>query len=184
MRNTSVDLLAAGHPINSSQLMAGIAKGAMPSMQGPVRTREHVKARPMSSTPSVHTIVSDTDHIDPIDYEEFVSNHSERDQISRVLMFPEDDIDVNLVQRKIRTEQHVLPEEQYEQLDPAVQNCVDCYTSDWVVVNRKYQQYSTSLRTVISGQETGEHLGRQEYECDSFSQEVTPQEQVSQRIII
>ena len=34
------------------------------------------------------------------------------------------------------------------QLDPTVQNCVDCYTSDWVVVNRKYQQYSTSLRQV------------------------------------
>ena len=31
------------------------------------------------------------------------------------------------------------------QLDPTVQNCVDCYTSDWVVVNRKYQQYSSSV---------------------------------------
>ena len=181
MRNTSVDLLAAGHPINSSHVMAGIAKGAaMPGMQGPVRTREHVKARPMSSTPSVHTMVSDTDAVDPIDYEEYVSTHSERDQVSRVLMFPEDDIDVNLVQRKIRTEQHVLPEEQYEQLDPNVQNCVDCYTSDWVVVNRKYQQYSTSLR-VMAGQDGREvdSLTKQQYECDTYSQDVTPQEQVT-----
>ena len=44
----------------------------------------------------------------------------------------------------------------YEDLDPAVQNCVDCYTSDWVVVNRKYQQYSTSLRVV----DTRDTIGR------------------------
>ena len=98
---------------------------------------------------------------------------------------------MTLVQRKIRTEHHVLPEEVikhsqlhesyssfrlikyknifrevkniypivrqvYEDLDPAVQNCVDCYTSDWVVVNRKYQQYSTSLRVV----DTRDTIGR------------------------
>ena len=58
---------------------------------------------------------------------------------------------------------------------------MDCYTSDWVVVNRKYQQYSTSLR-VIGGMEAREagSLARHVYECDSFSQDVTPQEQVSE----
>ena len=82
--------------------------------------------------------------------------------LRQVLEFPEDDIEVNLVPRKIRTEDHVVPEEPYSQvwtstveiirfasvlfqLDPTVQNCVDCYTSDWVVVNRKYQQYSSSV---------------------------------------
>ena len=46
---------------------------------------------------------------------------------------------------------------------------------------RKYQQYSTSLR-VIGGVEAREagSLARHVYECDSFSQEVTPQEQVSE----
>ena len=181
-RNPSVD-----NPLNSSQLMTGIAKGglAMPNMQpgkpGNTRSFANAKSRPISKTPSLsrHTI-DETDQIDPIDYEEYVSTHSERDSLSRVLNFPEDDIDVNLVQRKIRTEQHVLPEEQYEQLDPAVQNCVDCYTSDWVVVNRKYQQYSTSQRS-ISGHEVREagSLVRQQYECDSFSQDITPQEPVN-----
>ena len=185
MRNSTV---TSGHPISSSHVMAGIAKGAtMPGFQQQKERGERrnwsarVSSVSMSQTPSVHTIVSDTDGVEPIDYEEYVSTHSERDQVSRVLQFPEDDIDVNLVQRKIRTEQHVLPEEAYEELDPAVQNCVDCYTSDWVVVNRKYQQYSTSLR-VIGGVEAREagSLARHVYECDSFSQEVTPQEQVSE----
>ena len=58
------------------------------------------------------TIVSEAEAVEPIDYEEYVSQHSEqRDSLSRLLTFPEDDIDVTLVQRKIRTEHHVLPEE-------------------------------------------------------------------------
>ena len=35
---------------------------------------------------------------------------------SQVLEFPEDDIEVNLVPRKIRTEDHVVPEEPYSQV--------------------------------------------------------------------
>ena len=116
--------MTSGHPISSSHVMAGIAKGAsMPGFQQVKERGERrnwsarVSSASMSQTPSVHTIVSDTDGVEPIDYEEYVSTHSERDQVSRVLQFPEDDIDVNLVQRKIRTGR-----------------------------NRKYQQYSTSLR--------------------------------------
>jgi len=35
---------------------------------------------------------------------------------------------------------------------------VDCYISDWVVVNRKYQQYSSSLITRERGEEKTRHL--------------------------
>ena len=31
-------------------------------------------------------------------------------------------------------------------LDSTVQNCVLCYTSDWVVVKRRYHHYSSSVR--------------------------------------
>ena len=34
----------------------------------------------------------------------------------QVLEFPEDDIEVNLVPRRIRTEEHVVPEEPYAQV--------------------------------------------------------------------
>ena len=65
--------------------------------------------------------------MDPIDYEEFVSQQSERDSLSRALNFPEDDIEVSLVQRKIRTEQHVVPEEPYSQvLRCTILCCVHC----------------------------------------------------------
>ena len=36
--------------------------------------------------------------------------------VPQVLEFPEDDIEVNLVPRKIRTEDHVVPEEPYSQV--------------------------------------------------------------------
>ena len=167
------------HSVNSSQVMTGIAHGGLISglNSQPAQRRTHATRRPISNTPSVHTL-PDTDHVDPIDFEEHYSQYSERDQVNRGLTFPDDDIEVNLVQRKIRTEQHVIPEEPYENLDPAVQNCVDCYTSDWVVVNRKYQQYSTSQRQVESREERLRGLANHQYECDSASQEVTPQDQV------
>ena len=170
------------HSVNSSQVMTGIAHGGLISgldqQRGKRRTHADAARRPKSSTPSVHTMVSDTDAVDPIDFEEHYSQYSDRDHLSRVLNFPDDDIDVTLVQRKIRTEHHVIPEEPYENLDPSVQNCVDCYTSDWVVVNRKYQQYSSSLRQVETREERQRGLVSHQYECDSASQEVTPQDQV------
>ena len=176
----SGEVVGRPHSVNSSQVMTGIAVGGLISglNSQPAQRRTHATRRPISNTPSVHTMVSDTDQVDPIDFEEHYSQYSERDQLSRVLTFPDDDIEVNLVQRKIRTEQHVIPEEPYENLDPAVQNCVDCYTSDWVVVNRKYQQYSTSQRQVETREERLRGLANHQYECDSASQEVTPQDQV------
>ena len=55
---------------------------------------------------------------------------------------------------------------------------MDCYTSDWVVVNRKYQQYSTSQRQVEPKEERLRGLANHQYECDSVSPDMTPQDQV------
>ena len=45
----------------------------------------------------------------------------------QVLEFPEDDIEVNLVPRKIRTEDHVVPEEPYSQVRISEKklNCIE-----------------------------------------------------------
>jgi hypothetical protein len=40
--------------------------------------------RPLSTTSSSHTIVSGTEPLDPIDYEELSQSHSERDPLSQV----------------------------------------------------------------------------------------------------
>ena len=33
-----------------------------------------------------------------------------------------------------------------DKLDASLQSCVECYTSDWVVVRRRYQNFSSSVR--------------------------------------
>ena len=84
--------------------------------------RQHMAKRSVrgeggQNTPSQHTLsVAEQEGVEPIDYEEFVSQQSERDPLGWVLEFPEDDIEVNLVPRKIRTEEHVVPEEPYAQV--------------------------------------------------------------------
>ena len=71
--------------ISSSNVMAGIARGQI--VGGP---RQHVAKReeahrPVSSTPSAHTLsVAEQEGVEPIDYEEFVSQQSERDPLGWV----------------------------------------------------------------------------------------------------
>ena len=70
--------------ISSSNVMAGIARGQI--VGGPrqhvVKREEH---RPVSSTPSAHTLsVAEQEGVEPIDYEEFVSQQSERDPLGWV----------------------------------------------------------------------------------------------------
>ena len=57
-------------------------------------------------------------HNDHIDYEEFVSQ--QRDPLAQVLDFPEDAIKVNLVPRKIRTEEHVVPKRALQPAGPHI----------------------------------------------------------------
>ena len=54
-----------------------------------------------------------------------------------------------------------------EQLDATVQNCVYTYTSDWVVVRRKYHHHSSSIRPIDDLDVClKEPLEQQEFEID------------------
>ena len=54
-----------------------------------------------------------------------------------------------------------------EQLDATVQNCVYTYTSDWVVVRRKYHHHSSSIRPIDDLDVClKEPLQQQEFEID------------------
>ena len=122
--------------------------------------------------------------VDPVDYEEFIgggrqSRAGERDSTAHLLEFPRDDIDVKVVPRKIRTMGHVLPEEAKDYLDPSVQNCVDCYTSDYVVVRRKHHHFSSSITCPVDSLEEERRrvvvsVAPQEYEVDD-TPDVSPE---------
>uniref|UniRef100_A0A8C1C7L0 Dedicator of cytokinesis 8 n=1 Tax=Cyprinus carpio carpio TaxID=630221 RepID=A0A8C1C7L0_CYPCA len=51
--------------------------------------------------------------------------------------FPDDDLELELVERECRTLRPSVPEEGVE-LDPHVRDCVQSYTQPWLVVSRRY----------------------------------------------
>ena len=157
-------------PPLSSSSAAAVASGASSSNQ-------YLTAMP---TPSIYSSSSgpgslnESALVEPLDYEEFVTQQQRliRGQVSAgnnniLVDFPPDDIEVNVVPRKIRTLGHVLPEEPMDQLDAIVQNCVNTYTSDWVVVRRRYHHHSSSIRPIDDLDEClKEPLPHQEFEAD------------------
>ncbi|XP_036434251.1 dedicator of cytokinesis protein 8 isoform X2 [Colossoma macropomum] len=52
--------------------------------------------------------------------------------------FPDDDLELDLVERECRTIWHSVPEEGVE-LDPHVRDCVQSYTQPWLIVGRRCQ---------------------------------------------
>ncbi|KAL3252390.1 hypothetical protein MRX96_017703 [Rhipicephalus microplus] len=73
------------------------------------------------------------------------SDLSDRDAISDLLDFPPDDVEVGILPRKCRTIEPIVPEENPEDLDFHMRQCLHTYTSDWVVVSRCYQGHSSSV---------------------------------------
>ncbi len=64
-----------------------------------------------------------------------------------------------------------------DKLDANVQSCVECYTSDFVVVRRKHLHFSSSSRTRTPAEEEEERLRildvtpQQEFEVDDVPEE-------------
>uniref|UniRef100_A0AAR2LG32 Dedicator of cytokinesis 8 n=1 Tax=Pygocentrus nattereri TaxID=42514 RepID=A0AAR2LG32_PYGNA len=70
--------------------------------------------------------------------------------------FPDDDLELDLVERECRTIWHSVPEEGVE-LDPHVRDCVQSYTQPWLIVSRSaYSEKSGFHR----------HLQKQVFESD------------------
>ncbi|XP_035698985.1 dedicator of cytokinesis protein 7-like isoform X3 [Branchiostoma floridae] len=88
-----------------------------------------------------------TDVVEPLDFEDFVSQHQnalEKEQLREFLDFPVDDLEIGVVPREIRTLEPCVPQNGYEQ-DPHVNDCIRVYTQDWNEVIRRYQQYGSGF---------------------------------------
>ncbi|XP_035223308.1 dedicator of cytokinesis protein 7-like, partial [Stegodyphus dumicola] len=112
------------------------------------------------------------DVVDPLDVEEFLDQH--RDQIEcdtfrHMLDFPEDDIEIGILPHKCRTLEHVVPDDEVGELNQQVKDCIQCYTADWIVINRRYQQYSSSFcsyENISDKQNVAKSVPKQEFEID------------------
>ncbi|XP_018560514.1 LOW QUALITY PROTEIN: dedicator of cytokinesis protein 7-like [Lates calcarifer] len=85
-----------------------------------------------------------TEVVDPVDFEEYVSSHApgvEPGPLRQLTEFPQDDLELLHLDKECTTLEPPLPEE--DSLDPRVRDALAVYTDDWLVIQRKYQRYST-----------------------------------------
>ncbi|GAB6031639.1 hypothetical protein CHUAL_009399 [Chamberlinius hualienensis] len=122
-------------------------------------------------TSGIPTSVPLCDVMDPVDYEDFVQQHQmqvDRDPMRHLMEFPADDIEVCVLPRRCRTLIPIAADEECD-LDPRTKDCIRSYSSDWVVVQRRYQSLSSSCFVRdIDRQKTKilHSTPRQEFEVD------------------
>ncbi|XP_076145387.1 dedicator of cytokinesis protein 8 isoform X3 [Alosa pseudoharengus] len=87
------------------------------------------------------TTPSSYDAVEPVDLEEFLMaqlRSGDAELMQELGDFPDDDLEVELVERECRTAQHSVPDQGAE-LDPHVRDCVQSYTQPWLIVSRRCQ---------------------------------------------
>ncbi|XP_015271740.1 PREDICTED: dedicator of cytokinesis protein 11 [Gekko japonicus] len=88
--------------------------------------------------------------IEPLDYENVISQRKAQiysDPFRDLLMFPMEDMSIAVIGRQRRTVQSMVPEDAVKKAQSLfVQECIKTYSSDWHVVNFKYEDYSGDFR--------------------------------------
>nr|XP_008117830.2 PREDICTED: dedicator of cytokinesis protein 11 [Anolis carolinensis] len=91
-----------------------------------------------------------TKAIEPLDYENVISQRKAQiysDPLRDLLMFPMEDASVSVVRRQRRTVQSTVPDDALKKAQSLfVRECIKSYSSDWHVVNYKYEDYSGDFR--------------------------------------
>ncbi|XP_063793575.1 dedicator of cytokinesis protein 11 isoform X2 [Pseudophryne corroboree] len=101
--------------------------------------------------------------VEPLDYEAVISQRKAQifsDPHRDMLMFPMEDVFISTVDRQHRTVKSSVPEYAENKAKSLfVNECIKYYSSDWKVVNYKYEEYSGDFRALP---------------CKSFRPEKTP----------
>ncbi|KAK3532757.1 hypothetical protein QTP86_028126 [Hemibagrus guttatus] len=110
-----------------------------------------------------------TEVVEPVDFEEYVSSHApiaEPGPLRQLLEFPSDDLELILQERECTTLEPALSEE--DTLDPRVRDAHGVYNDNWLIIQRKYQCYSTmqNLHNTERHREKRRGLVKQTFELD------------------
>ncbi|XP_067089895.1 dedicator of cytokinesis protein 7-like isoform X4 [Osmerus mordax] len=108
-------------------------------------SRDYGSPQLCKKRPGAHQPVPLTEVVEPLDFEEYVSSHApgaESGPLRQLMEFPQDDLELLLQERECTTLEPPLPEE--DTLDPRVRDALAVYTDDWLIIQRKYQRYSTA----------------------------------------
>uniref|UniRef100_A0A8C3VDM2 Dedicator of cytokinesis 11 n=1 Tax=Catharus ustulatus TaxID=91951 RepID=A0A8C3VDM2_CATUS len=88
--------------------------------------------------------------VEPLDYENVILQRKVQiysDPLRDLLIFPIEDVSVSLLCRQRRTVQSTVPEDALKKAQSLfVKECIKTYSSDWFVVNYKYEEYSGDFR--------------------------------------
>ncbi|KAM4640462.1 dedicator of cytokinesis protein 8 isoform 4-T4 [Amazona ochrocephala] len=126
------------------------------------------------STPGFSTLhlPSFYDVVDPVDFEGFLMtqlSNLDSELAQELGDFPEDDLGIVFTPKECRTLQPSMPEDGVE-LDLHVRDCVQTYTREWLIVNRKNQGNSDtcSLKNKGSRKDLHKTLQKQTFESETL----------------
>ncbi|NXB16751.1 DOC11 protein, partial [Rhagologus leucostigma] len=88
--------------------------------------------------------------VEPLDYENVILQRRVQiysDPLRDLLIFPIEDVSISVIGRQRRTVQSTVPEDALKKAQSLfVKECIKTYSSDWYVVNYKYEEYSGDFR--------------------------------------
>ncbi|NWW50673.1 DOC11 protein, partial [Pedionomus torquatus] len=88
--------------------------------------------------------------VEPLDYENVIVQRKVQiysDPLRDLLIFPTEDVSISVISRQRRTVQSTVPEDALKKAQSLfVKECIKTYSSDWHVVNYKYEEYSGDFR--------------------------------------
>ncbi|NXD76424.1 DOC11 protein, partial [Halcyon senegalensis] len=88
--------------------------------------------------------------VEPLDYENVILQRKVQiysDPLRDLLIFPIEDVSISVISRQRRTLQSTVPEDALKKAQSLfVKECIKTYSSDWHVVNYKYEEYSGDFR--------------------------------------
>ncbi|NXQ53457.1 DOC11 protein, partial [Anthoscopus minutus] len=88
--------------------------------------------------------------VEPLDYENVILQRRVQiysDPLRDLLIFPIEDVSISVISRQRRTVQSTVPEDALKKAQSLfVKECIKSYSSDWFMVNYKYEEYSGDFR--------------------------------------
>ncbi|XP_070194616.1 dedicator of cytokinesis protein 7-like isoform X3 [Littorina saxatilis] len=150
----------------SKQQAAEVRRQVAGSTASSIASNETTRSLGGQSYASHGSMITLTDLVEPPDYEDFVIQNQclvERDPFRDLLLYPENDIEVQSIPKPCRTLSQLKPEPGAEN-DPHISDCLRRYTAEYTAVSRRYQVYSSSR---CNKERMSEHgLVQHDYEID------------------
>ncbi|XP_031440380.1 dedicator of cytokinesis protein 8 isoform X2 [Clupea harengus] len=155
---------------------AEIRKHFNPTGHGSPHNTLHQRHSHSSSTGGsfCFTVPASYDAVEPLDLEDFLVTQlrsGDMELMQELGEFPDDDLEVELVDRECRTAEHSVPDDGPE-LDAHVRDCVESYTQPWLIVGRRCQGDGWSAYSERSG--LHKLLQRQVFESDMLPERQEP----------